>query len=531
MDGRARSTFPSRDALQKNAIRKMQSPRRAFGTVLTEPNGVRASPNVAKSASSTDAAKAACTDATAFQALLAAQTASAALLAVQQASIPPGVNSKLLQASGIELVSQIGEGGFGTVYMARCASTGEARACKMVGHGGDAEEMADIEREVAVHGRLGSSNGSSFFVHLHVHFTEPMRSIIVMEMCAGVELEEYILRQPHSRLSERDARPLAALLAAALTHCHDAGVVHLDVTPRNVLVDHADPPTDPRLVQLKLIDCAIAPVPNPSKRKPRSALRPTLAAYAALPMLRCQCCTADGRSDVRALFRISRGADGGANFVGVTVEGPMRAAGEETSEHDIRQAMRGLVRERGGAPNYRSPERHLSDDFEGEDRDDQGGEDGAGGDGDDAGFFRGEPADVYSFGGILYFMLTGRDAFDWAALEEREGSDDEGSEDEKEDEEALAQRAARRETLLHDIEAGAIAFDPRSVGANPPSTAEVSEEARCLIRRCMAFAPEKRPAARELVAAEAWFVEKAPAEDDATTDDLIDGLGALALGL
>jgi hypothetical protein len=239
----------------------MASPRRAFG-VLTDPNGVRPSPKkVEQPKMASDVTKVA-SDMTKLVAssALAAEAASAAAqqaLSATSNPIPPGAHSRLLQDAGIQLLSQIGEGGFGTVYMARCSS-GQARACKMVGHGGDAEEMEDIAREVAVHERLGASTGAQFYVALYAHFTEPMRSILVMELCAGIELEDYTLRQPAARLSEREAHPVAAQLAAALVHCHDAGVVHLDVTPRNVLVD-TTPSKEQGPVRLKLIDCAGLP--------------------------------------------------------------------------------------------------------------------------------------------------------------------------------------------------------------------------------------------------------------------------------
>ena len=113
----------------------------------------------------------------------------------------------------IVLHEVIGEGGFGTVYTA--ISNNCRCALKMVGHGGDAEGLADIAREVAVQRHL-TADGSDAFVALHAHITESVRSHILMDLCMGVDLEAHVMEQPHGRLTEVDARPLAARLLDAV---------------------------------------------------------------------------------------------------------------------------------------------------------------------------------------------------------------------------------------------------------------------------------------------------------------------------
>ena len=75
--------------------------------------------------------------------------------------LPPSVGTlQFYDSNGthsIELLREIGEGGFGTVYLAKSSRFQQRLACKMVGHGGDPDEMADIAREVAVHAHLSSS--------------------------------------------------------------------------------------------------------------------------------------------------------------------------------------------------------------------------------------------------------------------------------------------------------------------------------------------------------------------------------------
>ena len=334
----------------------------------------------------------------------ASAEAETALAAARKALAPPTTIGTLhfLDGHSVELLERIGEGGFGTVYSAR-SSRHSLCACKMVGHGGDLGELADIAREVACHKRLG---GSPSVVQLLDHYTESVRSIIFLELCSGIELEEHILDQPHSRLSEDAARPIAALLLEAVAHCHDAGVCHQDVTPRNLLVE-------PERGRVKLIDF------------------------------------------------------GGANFFGPNAAAPKRAAGD--SEADVREAMNGYVRERGGADNYRAPERHMGD----EDEDDE------------VEFFNGPAADSWSIGCTLFYMLTGRDAFDW----EEEGEE-------------------HSDELFDDIEAGKIPFDLR-VGAAPAQ--ELSHSVRSLISALLTYEPLERPGPRQAAAHE-WFTAGAAEE-------------------
>ena len=300
----------------------------------------------------------------------------------------------------IVLHEVIGEGGFGTVYTA--ISNNCRCALKMVGHGGDAEGLADIAREVAVQRHL-TADGSDAFVALHAHITESVRSHILMDLCMGVDLEAHVMEQPHGRLTEVDARPLAARLLDAVAACHAADVVHLDIQPRNVLVQD---PARPGL--LKLIDY------------------------------------------------------GSSRFIGAQTAAQRHALGDAESE--IAEAARGRVTERGGAPNYRAPERHEADEAVEDDADDDEKESGQV-------FFDGVKADAYGIGATLFFMLTGRDAFDWV---------DEGDD--------------YRDELLDDIQAGRIPFDKRVYPAPP---AELSLPVRALISQIMVYEPLERPTPSE----------------------------------
>ena len=393
----------------------------------------------------------------------------------------------------IELIRLIGEGGFGTVYLAQSSRHNEPVALKMIGHGGDAEEMADIAREVAIHDRLIGCPLSDprFFVRLHSHYTQEVRSVLLMEFCCGVELEEYTRGHRHGRLDEGEARSIAALLIDAVACCHAAGVAHLDVTPRNILVT------------------AAAPAESASAK------------------------IAEASSCTQTLKLIDYGA---ADFFGQLAPSPKKAAGEE--EMAITMALRGYVRERGGAPNYRAPERHAAD----EDDDEDGGggdEDGERAEAASATYFNGPAADSFGVGATIFFMLTGCDAFDFASLQTDDDDDDDGEAEEGTGHisagcraEAAAQRQFAREQLFDDIAAGAVPFD-KAIDSAP--AADVSDSAKRLVRRLLAHSPEARPSMLDARRDE-WLVKggspargRGSGRDDDAAEGLLSKLADLAL--
>ncbi|MFI7502014.1 serine/threonine-protein kinase [Streptomyces sp. NPDC049687] len=161
-----------------------------------------------------------------------------------------------LIAGRYRLLSPLGEGGMGTVWRARDEVLGREVAVKEVRapHGlaaSDVERMyARLEREAWAAARVANRN----VVTVYDVAMEDGRPWIVMEIVRGISLAE--LLDAEGPLEPARAAHIGAEVLSALRAAHEAGVLHRDVKPANVLMSN-----DGRVV---LTDFGIATVEGTS---------------------------------------------------------------------------------------------------------------------------------------------------------------------------------------------------------------------------------------------------------------------------
>ncbi|RKH34912.1 serine/threonine protein kinase [Corallococcus praedator] len=145
---------------------------------------------------------------------------------------PPAIWAPGAQVLGYTVERQLGQGGFGTVYLARCE--GQSSALKLL-HLKRVGERA--EREVSILTRLRHPNVVGILGHGYWPVAEPQFAVIAMEYVAGRQLDVWAQEEnPTARQVARVALDVARALAAA----HADGVVHRDVKEANVMVRTAD---------------------------------------------------------------------------------------------------------------------------------------------------------------------------------------------------------------------------------------------------------------------------------------------------
>ncbi|RKH55614.1 serine/threonine protein kinase [Corallococcus aberystwythensis] len=145
---------------------------------------------------------------------------------------PPAVLSAGAQVLGYTVERQLGQGGFGTVYLAHCE--GQRFALKLL-HLPRVGERA--EREISILTRLHFPNVVRILGHGYWPVAQPQFAVIAMEYVEGRQLDAWAdAENPTARQAARVLLGMARALAAA----HAEGVVHRDVKEANVMVRASD---------------------------------------------------------------------------------------------------------------------------------------------------------------------------------------------------------------------------------------------------------------------------------------------------
>jgi serine/threonine-protein kinase len=151
-----------------------------------------------------------------------------------------------LLAGRYHLLDRAGSGGFGTVYRAVDTRLDRTVAVKIVrpDFSHDPDYRARFEREA----RLASSVCHPNVVYTFDYGEEGHRLYLVMEWLVGPSLLDVLSRR--GPLPWTVAAPMVASMLDGLGAIHVVGLAHRDMSPRNVLLPHAEMP--------KIIDFGVA---------------------------------------------------------------------------------------------------------------------------------------------------------------------------------------------------------------------------------------------------------------------------------
>ena len=148
------------------------------------------------------------------------------------------------QIGRYKLLQQIGEGGFGCVFMAEQASPVRRKvAVKIIKPGMDTRQViARFEAERQALAMMDHPNIAKVF---DAGTTETGRPYFVMELVKGVPSTEYC---DVNKLSTRQRLDLFVQICSAVQHAHQKGIIHRDIKPTNVLVTMHDDKAVPKVI-------------------------------------------------------------------------------------------------------------------------------------------------------------------------------------------------------------------------------------------------------------------------------------------
>jgi len=143
-----------------------------------------------------------------------------------------------------KLLQQIGEGGFGTVWMAEQTHPVQRRvALKIIKAGMDTKEViARFEQERQALALMDHPNIARV---LDAGATETGRPFFVMELVRGVPVTRFC---DEHLLTPQDRLALFIKVCRAVQHAHMKGVIHRDLKPSNILVTLHDGVPVPKVI-------------------------------------------------------------------------------------------------------------------------------------------------------------------------------------------------------------------------------------------------------------------------------------------
>ncbi len=127
----------------------------------------------------------------------------------------------------------INRGGMGVVYGATHSQTGAPAALKMLRHRFIYDDTMQnrFDQEASLLARLRHDNVVSY----QENFVAYRTRFLVLDLCDGADL--FQLLRKHGPLNESATRSILGQIAKGLQYAHQAGVIHRDLKPGNVLVD------------------------------------------------------------------------------------------------------------------------------------------------------------------------------------------------------------------------------------------------------------------------------------------------------
>ena len=165
-----------------------------------------------------------------------------------------------LFADRYRLMDQIGEGGMGSVWIARqTAPVKRSVAIKLIREGLDSKSILrrfEVERQA-----LAMMDHPNIAQVLDAGETKEGQPFFVMELVKGVSITQFC---DEAKLTVRQRLELFVLVCQAIQHAHHKGIIHRDIKPSNVLVTTVDDNPVPKVIDFGVAKAAGQPLTGES---------------------------------------------------------------------------------------------------------------------------------------------------------------------------------------------------------------------------------------------------------------------------
>jgi serine/threonine protein kinase/tetratricopeptide (TPR) repeat protein len=166
-----------------------------------------------------------------------------------EAEVGPTIDQPMTETPGtligpFKLLEQIGEGGFGIVFMAEQQQPIRRKvALKILKPGMDTRQV--IARFEAERQALALMEHPNIARVLDAGQTSSRRPYFVMDLVKGIPITEYC---DQNQLPVRERLELFVHVCQAVQHAHQKGIIHRDIKPSNVMVTLHDGTPTPKII-------------------------------------------------------------------------------------------------------------------------------------------------------------------------------------------------------------------------------------------------------------------------------------------
>ncbi|GAA5959762.1 hypothetical protein JCM3765_000093 [Sporobolomyces pararoseus] len=138
-----------------------------------------------------------------------------------------------LKLENFHIVTQVGQGGYGEVYLARHKETNQVVALKKM----KKKTLAKMDeiRHVLTERDILASTSSPWLVRLLYAFQDPLHVFLAMDFIAGGDFRT--LLNNSGVLKEEHARFYISEMFCSVNELHKLGYIHRDLKPENFLID------------------------------------------------------------------------------------------------------------------------------------------------------------------------------------------------------------------------------------------------------------------------------------------------------
>ena len=186
------------------------------------------------------------------------------------------------------ILSHIGSGGMGDVYLAEHMHIGRKVAIKVILP--QFAQLDQIRARFLLEAKTMALLSHPNIVQVYEFFDDQNGLFLVLEFVDGVTLEEMVLNKT-GPLSDERLVPLFRQILSGFEYAHVQGLVHRDIKPANIMITKSG--------DVKILDFGIAKIMESNSRLTSTGARIGTILYMSPEQIRNQ--TLDGRSDIFSL--------------------------------------------------------------------------------------------------------------------------------------------------------------------------------------------------------------------------------------